>query len=323
MFKLLNVLLLTFSTLQMPAPYYEYRAGEGAEKGEFEENALLTLNVDMLKGGLHKKYGGITAPVPERAKRLGAYVKGQNVDLFLSQEIPLESAQFVYEALRDEFPHFWMGMGLIPGEKESGLFVASKYPILSEPRFFPFPEELQRPDDSRILERGFFAIETPKAWVITTHMDPKSPEVGGPYRRLQLAYITQEMDLISQGKPYLVAGDLNIERTGREGDEYSRSGIPDLFYDPYTEAHPQFDETTYTCTNLLTFRANGQEVPEEDEERNEIDDYVLVRKTYRDQIHLEVELLTNTYDLSQGTDEALTDHRAYKAKFSEVPPLHK
>lgn len=311
--------------------FYEYQAGSGLEKTSYEENILLTLNLDMLKGRLPKLYGGITAPVEVRAKRLAHYLQKHDPDLFLAQEVPLESARLVVPELKNQFAHLWFGMGVERGKKESGLFVASKYPLISEPRFIPFPDEMQRiyvyPDELselypvRILDRGFFALETPAAWVVTSHLEPGDPTTGGPYRHEQLAFLTEKMDQIAKGKPYILAGDLNIRRTAQPQDEYSQSGISDFYEDFYTEHHPEFDESTYTCTNLLEAKANGYSIPTNPTEQNEIDDYVLVRKNSQTPLNINVELLRDTYDVSQDPSQALTDHRAYRATFSSSNPL--
>jgi len=300
-------------------PYYYYEQGTGLEKDSFSSHKIMTLNTCMLDGTLPKKYGGVT-PAQERTSRLSDFIRTYNPDIFLGQEVTLETGTLLYNELKDQYPHFWIGMGIDPGNEQSGLFVASKYPLVSEPLFIPFSESMQRPtDEKRILERGFFCLETADYWIVTSHLESGSPEKGGSYRRTQLQYITQYMDLLTEvtQKPYLVAGDLNIERTAQPNDEYSQSGIAESYYDFYTEKHPEFNETTFTATNLLTFRANGEVEPPEEEERNEIDDYFLIRKTFKDRFNaFQVELLSDTYDLNQPLSEALSDHRAYLAEFS-------
>lgn len=310
--------------------FYVYRNGLGAEKKDVGTHSFLTLNLCMFKGRLPALFGGATAPVAERAERLAKLLEDESPDIFVAQEVPLESGDYLFEALKNQYPHFWVGIGLKPGEQESDLFVASKYPILSDPVFVPFPDEMQRvytlPPDiqkmypKRIIERGFFCLETEHYWMVTTHMEPGDRKQGSPYRTQQLRYLTDKMDELTtqSGKPYILAGDLNITRTAESDDEYSTtSGIPELYYDFYTEHYPRFDETTYTCTNLLTFWVNGEPVPSDLREQNEIDDYVLIRKHHKERFrNMDVRLLTNTYDLSKDPYEALTDHRAYKASFS-------
>ncbi len=298
-------------------PYYHYKRGTGAENGS--SNRILTLNACMLDGTLPKKYGGMTL-ASERTKQLSDLIQKHNPDIYLGQELTLETGTLLYEELKDQYPHFWIGMGIDPGNEQSGLFVASRHPIVSEPLFIPFPEWMQKPtDEKRPLERGFFCLETADYWIVTSHMEPGSPEKAGSFRRSQLKYVTENMDLLTQesGKPYLLAGDLNIERTAKPNDEYSQSGIADYYYDYYTERHPEFNEDTFTATNLLTFRANGEEEPSEEVERNEIDDYFLIRNTFKDRFkQFDVQLIRDTYDLSKPPSEAITDHRAYLAEFS-------
>jgi len=121
-------------------------------------------------------------------------------------------------------------------------------------------------------------------------------------------------------KPYIVTGDLNITRTGQPNDEYSRSGIPRDYYDYYSTHYPAFDETTYTNTNVFTAIANDRPIPEEGDQKHEIDDYFLIRKPYQSQFHdLKVTLILDTYDVNRPREEAITDHKAYKASFRIDP----
>ena len=103
----------------------------GRREKEFDSSSFLTLNVCMFKGRLPSLFGGTTAPVAERAERLARLLEQESPDIFVAQEVPLESGAKIYEAIKDQYPHFWLGIGLIPGEQESDLFVASKYPIIS------------------------------------------------------------------------------------------------------------------------------------------------------------------------------------------------
>lgn len=306
--------------------YFYYRKGSGLEKTNFDSHSFLTLNLCMMNASLPALYGGMTAPVPLRAQKAADFVVVQNPDIFLAQEVTLESSKALFEAMQDQYPHFWVGVGLEPGVKEADLFVASKYPILSEPIFIPFPETMQNeyeyPGDlnklygNRLIERGFFAIETSKYWIVTTHLEPGNIEKGLPFRRIQLIFLTEIMDEIAGEKPYILAGDINVARTDDDVDEYPSSGIPDLYYDPFTELHPEFNEDTFTCTNLFTIRVNHKPEPSKESDRNEIDDYVLIRKQYKDRLkNLNITLLKNTYDLSKDPSESITDHRAYLAHF--------
>lgn len=301
-----------------------YRMGQGSEKTDFTAHSLMTLNLCMMNETIPSIYGGMTASVSERAQKAAHFVASYNPDIFLAQEVTLQSSYFLFEAMKDQYPHFWTGVGLEPGVKEADLFIASKYPIVSKPIFIPFPmqDEYEYPGNlnqmygKRLIERGFFAIETDTHWIVTTHMEPGNIKKGLPFRIKQLAYLTEKMDQIAKDKPYILAGDINVARTDDDVNEYLLSGIPDLYYDYYTENHPEFDDSTFTCTNLFTIRVNHKDEPAKESDRNEIDDYVLIRKTGKDRFkNLNVELLKATYDLSKDPSEAISDHRAYLAHY--------
>ncbi len=317
-----------FTTEMEQSKYFYYRQGAGAEKTNFRSHSLLTLNLCMMNDDIPSLYGGMTASISERAERAAAFISisANQPDIFLAQEVTLESSKALFESMKSEYPHFWMGIGIEPGVKEADLFVASKYPIISKPVFIPFSEDMQNEYEypgnlnalygKRLIERGFFAIETPNHWIVTTHLEPGNKEKGLPYRRLQLSFLTEQMDKISGGKPYILAGDINIARTDDDADEYAISGIPDLYYDYYTEHHPEFDDSTFTCTNLFTIRTNHKAEPEKMSDKNEIDDYILIRKHQKDLFrNFHVELLKDTYDSTKDPSEAISDHRAYFAQY--------
>ncbi len=309
--------------------HYIYKSGLGEEKEEFDTNTFLTLNVCMFRGRMPALFGGVTAPVAERSERLAHFLKKESPDIFVAQEVPLESGAILFEDLKKQYPHFWIGISPNSGQQESELFVASKYPILGDPIFIAYPEDMQRLYKlpvglqrlylKKMVKRGFFYLETEHFWMVTTHMEPEDQKICCSYRARQLRFLTEKMDQVSasSGKPYILAGDLNIKRTAEADDEYSTtSGIPELFYDFYTEKNPGFNDMTHTCTNLMTFWVNKEPVPTDPRAQNEIDDYVLIRKHHKELFkNLDVHLLTNTYDLSDP-QEALSDHRAYKTSFS-------
>lgn len=300
-------------------PHYHYLPGRGDEKKDNDiSHKIMTLNACMMDGDLPQRFGGMIR-AKERLTRFAQLIKEHDPDIYLGQEVTLKKGCALFKELQHTYAHFWAGIGAAPGSQLSALFVASKYPIVSQPLFFAFPKELQRFGKSEDLERGFICVETPRYWIVCSHLEAGSPEGSKDYRRQQLRYITEKMDQIvcETRKPYIVTGDLNIERTAKPDDEYSQSGIDEDYFDLYTQQHPTFDEETMTCTNLFTSRANGKEEPVEEEERNEIDDYVLVRKGCEEKFaDLDVQLVKSTFDLNKSWRQAITDHRAYVATFS-------
>jgi len=294
---------------------YHYMKGTGKEKSSFPSNKIMTLNACMLDWILAKKFGGMTAPASKRVVKLGALIKKQDPDVYLGQELTLESGTLLYNQLKDRYPHFWVGMGI--NEGNSGLFAASKYPIVSVAKFFSFPDSIQRAVYARVMDRGFFCLETPQFWIATSHFEGGDPADVGKYWKEELEFVTQTMDKITNGKPYILAGDLNIQRWGKPGDPYSKVDIQKYYYDYYTEHHPEFNEDTYTNTNLFSARSNGEPDPTLATDRNEIDDYFLIRKPFQNLFEdLEVVLILDTYNEDEPAEKAITDHRGYAATFS-------
>lgn len=284
--------------------------------------SILTLNACMMDGEIPTRFGGMT-PAEERVERVANFILEEDPDIFLGQEIMSTSGSVLHEKLKERYTYFWTGIGKVPGKEESGLFVASKKPFQGTPQFIPFPDEYQIdkkffPNQTRFLERGFFALDMGEFWIVTSHLEGgREPQYGASEHRFhQLDLITEQMDKIANGKPYLLAGDLNLFRNGNEDDDYSRSNLTRDYYDFYTLTHPNFDETTATCTNYFTALANGQPIPTEADAKQEIDDYVLIRKPYQDHFaNLEVTLIDKTFDLNQPREQAISDHKAYKATF--------
>jgi hypothetical protein len=312
--------LASFSFLSAASPTsFFQKSGSGAEApGSSYE--LLTLNACMMRDDLAKRWGGMR-PAAERIDRLANFILKQNPDVFFGQEIMTEPGEMLYDRLKGQYSHFWIGIGIgigkNPGKEESGLFVASKKPVKGV-EFYPFGdnEQVSRiwfPNQTRFLERGFFVLDFGDFLIATTHLEGGGEFVGGPQLRIdQFRKITAILD--AKKKPYAVLGDLNLNRTGKADDEYSRAQIPQDYFDFYTTQHPEVTEETSTCTNLFTSSANNL-APPPPEEESEIDDYFLIRKSAESSFkNLNVHLI-DTYDVKQPADSALTDHKAYKISF--------
>jgi len=310
-----SILSLMVATALPACPYSIEREGDAAPKTG-TSYSVLTLNACMMEGDLPTRWGGMT-PAEQRIDRLAAFILREDPDLYLGQEVMSEAGERLSRQLKERYAHFWLGIGKIPGKEESGLFIASKR-LINHVEFYPFADEDQVdkkyfPDQTRFLERGFFVLDFGDFLVVTTHLEGGGDFVKGPEHRIrQLEMITRVLD--QKGKPYLLAGDLNLNRTGKADDEYTRAHIPRDYFDWYTLHHPEVNEKTYTCTNLFTAAANNLPLPPE-EDRFEIDDFVLVRKPFADRFeHLDV-VLVDTYDPIKPREEALTDHKAYKVAF--------
>ncbi|MBI2743794.1 MAG: endonuclease/exonuclease/phosphatase family protein [Chlamydiales bacterium] len=257
---------------------------KGESEGEAPKNKyrLLTLNACMFWGGLPIPFGGVR-PASERVEQVADFLKYMNSDLVVMQEVSFGPARALIEKLKGDYAHFYTQIGPNTGRMESCLFLASKQPILREPIFVEFP-------DQNGIKRGFFCVETPKSWVITTHMEAgNNPEM----RRAQLALITQKIPELKQlsNKPCFLLGDLNIHRTLDVGSEYLASGLQENYFNPLTQP-----EDHDTCTDLHTARVMGRERPVPS---GQAVDYALVdeRSLAEHPLNLSARLV-NTLDIS-------------------------
>jgi endonuclease/exonuclease/phosphatase family metal-dependent hydrolase len=280
----------------------------------------------MMDGELPTRFGGMpsVAARPDRVDRLAAWILEADPDIFCGQELTLASGTALYEKLRSRYRHFWIGIGEEPGKKQSGLFFASKRTLRAPPVFVPFPEEEQLPSScflhqTRNLHRGFAYMDLGAFYLVNTHLEGGNLSLQeAECRARQLDRITREMDQL--GKPYLLIGDLNIPRTGLPGDEYSSSRIPRDYEDPYTQTHPDVGPDTFTCTNIFTLLAAGEEkLPEEAHLLYEIDDYVLIRKPFRDHFgQFAVQLRHDSYNIERPREEQISDHKGFFASFEWI-----
>lgn len=200
---------LPLATVQeQPADqFYIYKPGYGKEKKGYGSHTFITLDLSLFE---------------ERDKApelLAEMLEKEAPDIFLAQEVPFESGLALFESLKNQYPHFWMGIGVKPGENESNLFAASKYPILSDPLFIPYPES---------SSQGFFCIETDQFWIVTTHLEHSS-------RDEQLYFLKNQMDQLTKesGKPYLLSGEA-IDETSTIRGENLQVQVLEPFNDPFT-----------------------------------------------------------------------------------------
>lgn len=283
---------------------YTYLPGLAEEKKEPKrEYSFFTLNGCLFWGGLPYLFGGCIRPGRERIEKIAELILKQKSDFVLMEELLFESGLELKRKLQNDYAHFYTRIGPNPFKMETGLFIASKYPMSSEPRFIPYPIG---------SKGGFFCLETPFCWMISAHLEAGSDSAR--IRKLQLGAITEEIQRLKREteKPCILLGDLNIKRTGEAGDEYSASGIPENYLDDYALRQPHLSEQSATCTNLLTSHTLGKEKVEP---YWEIDDYALIDKESASRFRLETILIKETFSLEKP-DEALSDHRGLLYRLS-------
>ncbi len=284
---------------------YMRLVGNGKEKKEtprsnFENippvDRFMTLNACMLWGGLPILFGGVR-PARERIDQMAELILAQKSDVAIMQEMSFEAGLSLWDKLKDTYAQGFTRIGPMPGlALDSGLFIASKFPIVKEPVFHPLPS-------NKLIQRGVFYFETEHRAVFVTHLEAGDEPESVSMRKVQLEEIATIMKEVQKdsNKDCLLLGDLNIQMQDLAQGEYRTSGISGHFVNDSIPIN--ITEETATCTSRLTAYAKGTEV--EGDAFEHIDYALRLRTTFGSQL---VVSQIPTYDLTQP-GKALSDHK--------------
>ncbi|WP_420421907.1 endonuclease/exonuclease/phosphatase family protein [Simkania sp.] len=294
-----------------PKAPYIYLEGTGAKKVEGAEISILNANLLFMPQDLTYYFGGVRhwkARILQIAKAL----KKKNSDIVCLQEIHDEESAFaLFRALKRQYPYFYLNVGtdnavIDPDEisMNSGLFVASKYPIL-EPRFIRFESEGRQ----KGIHKGFFygtivLNEKPFCYLISTHLNPHDNETAIRVREEEAQMIVQTIETLQKDLPLpaIVVGDLNVSYGTQE---WKSSSLSRLFIDGYSKKHPTctdyFNDLVWTPIKMRSKVKN----------KDYIYDYALMYHAFPIAIESEV---FHLYRLDDPTG-ALSDHQGI---FSQI-----
>lgn len=279
-------------------------------KGEKEQGNLpcaytfFSLNSCMLWGGLPIPFGGVE-PARDRIETVSKLILEQNADFVLLQEVSFGPAGKLYEKLKGHYAHFYTRISPSPWlMMDTALFVASKYPILGEAQFQPFPT-------AGTMKRGLFYFETARCWILATHLEAGSMEESSAMRQKQMSVILKTIQKLKaeSNKPCMLLGDFNLARTDKIDDEYHSSHIPEHFYDQYAKEFPGVNLSTASCTERLTAAMWESSLPPI---ADDLIDYALVDKESKNSVQMAVKLVS-TYQLKTPSN-APSDHRGLHTK---------
>jgi endonuclease/exonuclease/phosphatase family metal-dependent hydrolase len=276
---------------------YMKLVGNAEEKKSCSKPSFMTLNACMLWGGLPILFGGVR-PARERIDEVANLILEQDPDVLVMQEMSFESGRSLWDKLKDTYASGFTRISPMPGfSLDSGLFIACKLPIVTEPIFYPLPSH-------KIIKKGFFYFETEKHAVFVAHLVAGDEAEDAAVRKEQLDAIVSKMQKARKelSKECLLLGDLNINLKRTGNDEYSTSKVSEFLANDTIPC--EITEETANCTNRLIAYAKGQKV--EEENAFEHIDYALRLRTPFG-TPLTVRLVA-TYDLNQP-DRALSDHK--------------
>jgi endonuclease/exonuclease/phosphatase family metal-dependent hydrolase len=279
-----------------------YLAGNGRETEDscYVGHSFLSGNACCMWGGLPTAFGGLT-PARERIDRLAEIISKQNADFVLLQEVSFQPGLELYEKLKDKYPHFYTRIGPNAPRMDSGLFIASKKPIVSEPIFVSFGDAS--------MKRGAFCFETTDFWVLTTHLSAGDGADNERERSRQMDIVTNTVKELKAktAKPCFVMGDLNINRAaGGPLEEYYSSGINHAYFDSYALTHPMLTAESATATNYFNRYARGIEA--DPSAKTEIVDYALLHQDSYHTLNKSIQTVRVEMFDTAKPEEALSDH---------------
>ncbi|MDX8431322.1 MAG: endonuclease/exonuclease/phosphatase family protein [Candidatus Algichlamydia australiensis] len=177
---------------------FSYSLNEVEEKTFADELSVLTFNTCALPSVLPKWFGGMP-PVNERKEEVVDFIHQQDADLVCLQEVwDPYFRKFLVEELKEEYPHIFTKIGPSCWGMDSGLFIASKYPVI-ETLYIPYDNNGSIPD--RVIHRGVFTFKIGGHKIGVTHLQPGSTK--REIRRSQVAQIPEDCEIL--------IGDLNTQ----------------------------------------------------------------------------------------------------------------
>lgn len=272
---------------------------------------LMNLNICFLPAELPLLFGGVK-PSSERVEEIANFIKEKHPDvLCLYEAHEVDSTYSLYEALKDEFAHFYIDIGNDFLEFNSGLFVASKFAI-NDVNFKPF----QYIGMQEQINKGYFefTIEDQKktlAKIYTTHLQPYRKNCDVNIRIKELQELVKDIRFEHDEVPFypiVLCGDFNIPWGTCE---YQRSNIDQDFYNNFGVNTKTINEDSRTYSALIgdlrwgTVDKSLLNTKNTSNKYFEIVDYALIfNKT--DKMFVTTERVT-TFD-TNNPDSALTDH---------------
>lgn len=273
---------------------------------------IVTINTLCFPEMLSCYFGGMR-PWQERIESIAEKISATEAEIVCLQEVwDYRAADALIDELEEEYAYFYYDIGnanyiLDPSSLKvnSGLFVASKYPISSE-KFVPFNIPGQHPR----LRRGmfFFAvgeIGENSFGMINTHLESGKGIRQSAIRRQSLLQVDQlfEEFLAKQKKeiPLFLTGDLNIDSLS---PEYISANIEKRYANFFKT---QSATDPYTCTDFFEQLVFSSKKGEENVRPNfAAYDYFIARKNTASCVKIESQKLP-MFDWKKPM-EALSDH---------------
>ena len=200
---------------------FVYLEGSGSLTGHLK---IMHFNTCMLAGGLPFLFGGVRS-AGERLNELIPRILEEDPDILFLCEFSETMTPRLFKSLKTKYKHFFVNIGSNACGMDASLSVLSKVPLINAPEFIPSRIEAQ--GEQKFFYRGYFIMETENCSFLYTHLHPKSTPLATRIRQRQLKEILDLIEHKGQETPWIVLGDLNINRGSSQHEEMKNLGFVD------------------------------------------------------------------------------------------------
>ena len=296
---------------------FTYLRGNAQDKTlpESRKITIFNMNLCFVAGGFPMPYAGVV-PWHERIDPVVGAITDKNPDIICLQEVnDLKAADSLFDRLKDKYAHFYINIGPQTLTQNSGLFIASKYEILS-PSFTPYKTG---EGSQKMVNKGFFDFDVVSAHkiiahIFTTHLSPSKDDLDPKEfekqrRKVEIKMMFEKIRQIKErlkSAAILLVGDLNLP--------WGTSEYPTLqehFHDAYNKDRESMQPqeatslTDYMTQHIFASDEKRAELEPKRETYAQIMDYALLLKDKN-----EHQMQTELIPAFLGPDPAkyLSDH---------------
>ena len=299
--------LTQIQKIKLPPPPsalpFTYLTGDAPEKAGNDSVTTFNANILFMPDDYTWFFGGVRR-WEERVDEVSAKILAEDADVVSLQEMhTVEGSYVLYERLKETYAHFYINIGQADLTQDpsqirmnSGLFVASKYPIQG-PEFVPFTADGRQEGINKGFFHGTLMVGgNPFCSIYHTHLNPFENELACQVREEEAKDILSSMnerDLFS-----ILLGDLNVNR---ESAEWLSSPLSQKFICNYPPGEGP------TCTDTLgKYVETPKDMRKNLQEEGHTCDYALLYQKNSEAILQSRQI--KFYDLNDP-EHALSDHQ--------------
>ena len=291
--------------IMLQSQNYRYKRTAAPEKDSSDTFTSYTHNLAAVGAGYAISDAGVT-PWPDREQAIIDQIKAISSDIFVGIEFfDTKMVLDVEKAISDQYAHVFHSCGKRAVGPCSGLFIASKLPIVNF-KFTPFPEEylVGRTKNST---KGFAEIWLENGThIIATHLQ-HSEECGYPTseeilaRKNQMAMIDAKFK-VSKAPLKVLTGDLNMSE-----QEWNQNYAHNYKRDANVLGKSTWDGDDWYATMVGGKKTSGPQVY----------DYTAIwTGGEKNSSTVDTTIIETGFDPTKITADALSDHKGLSSTLS-------